>query len=333
MFEHAPSAVEALKPTFRKRLPLIVAAVTLVGLFFVPGWGGYQMRLKSWTQDFAHFPLFAAITAFMFLLWHGHRTGPLKKALTVAGIGLGLALAIELIQPLVGRGAALSDFLLGAAGTLAVVTVYLSSKSRSLHGRRWLAACAGLLAAAAIVPFMVIAADWYRAQREFPIVDSFEQPKELGRWYPEGFAVEHVKEHATDGEYALRLEVLPESGEYPSIFLADGRMDWSAYARLSLDVFLEGDKSETLWLRADDKPFPRFPDRAQMPLEIKPGKNTIWVDLDVFTMTSSGRKLDSSRIITFGLFLERPAQGDRLYVDRMYLSGRRRAPVDSTSRL
>ena len=179
--------------TLRKRLPLFVAAVVLIGLFFVPSWGGHQMRLRAWCQDFAHFPLFAAITSLMLILWHG-RINPLRRAITVAAVGIVLAMAIELIQPYFGRSCALSDFLLGSAGTFAVVTVYLSSKSVSLHGRRWLAAVAGLFMAAAIVPLMVIAADWQRARREFPVVDSFEQSTDLGRWLPEGFVMTHVKE-------------------------------------------------------------------------------------------------------------------------------------------
>ena len=119
------------------------------------------------------------------------------------------------------------------------------------------------------------------------------------------------------------MVVLPGSS-FPSIFLSDGTMDWRGYRRLALDVFLKGEESRVLWVRADDSEYPSYPDRAQTAIELKPGENTIWIDLSVFSRKPNGKILDLSRIVTVGVFLENPSPGDTIFVDKFALAARPR---------
>ena len=311
---------DAPRSGWRRKLPIVIVLVSILALFFIPQWGGQKTRMERWLQDFTHFPLFATITAFLIALWRHH--GPvLEKALGVALAALVLIVGVEVIQPVVGRSASIADVIIGLAGASTSVMVYLSLKARSLSGRRWLVACTGLLSCAAMVPLMIITADWYRAVKEFPIIDSFEQKMDLGRWLTHCCEIDYVQENATDGSSSLKLTVTGTDRDPPSIFLDDGVADWRGFSRLSVDVYVPGTENRVIWFRADDKVFPKYHDRSQMSFEVRPGWNTIWVDLHVFRQTPSGRLLDLGHITTFGFFLEDARIGDSIYFDRLYLSG------------
>lgn len=306
--------------------PALVLAATLLSLFFVPGWGRAAGRIASYSRDLAHFPLFALIAAALLYIWPHHRTA-VAKAGVVSGAAVSLALLIEIFQPLAGRSAALGDILLGSAGTFSVVAVYLGLRSASDRARRWLVATAVLLLVASVLPMLLIMADRWTARRSFPLIDSFERQAEIGRWAAEGCALAQVEEHATLGRFAMRMEVVPSDERYPSVFMADGDMDWRGFKRLTFDVYLEGEGSRVLWVRADDRDNPPYHERSQVAVEIKPGANRIAIDVPAFARTPGGGLLDLGRIVTFGIFLDGARVGDVLYVDHIKLSGQAAAPV------
>jgi hypothetical protein len=304
----------------RLRIAFFVAVV--LSLFFIPGLKltEFGNRLDSYGQNFCHFPLFAAISAAL-LAWWPRKGCHVTRAGVVTALAVGLAAVVEIVQPYVGRTAAWEDLLLGAAGCVSVVAVYVGVRSASATLKRFLGTIATVLFLIALLPLVLIVADRYRAAKAFPLVDSFERVTELGRWVPEGCTVAQVREHATHGEYSLEMVALP-GASYPSIFLSDGLMDWRGYRRLALDVYLKGEHSRMLWVRADDSKYPQYPDRAQTAIELKPGQNTIWIDLSVFSKKPNGKNLDLSRIVTVGVFLDKPSPGDTIFVDRMALAAR-----------
>ncbi|MFH0909622.1 MAG: hypothetical protein V1929_12750 [bacterium] len=307
------------------RLCIAFFVAVLLSLFFIPGLKltDFGNRLDSYGQNFCHFPLFAAISAAL-LAWWPRKGNHVTKAGVVTAMAVGLAAAVEIIQPYVGRTAAWDDLMLGAAGCVSVVAVYVGVRSASSTLKRCLGVVATVLFLIALLPLVLIASDRYRATRAFPLVDSFERATELGRWVPEGCKVTQVREHATHGLYSLKM--IAEAGAaYPSIFLSDGQMDWRGYRRLALDVYLKGENSRLLWIRADDRKYPPYEDRAQTTVELKPGENTIWIDLSVFSRKPSGEVLNLSNIVTVGLFLDNPSPGDTIFVDKMVLSAKPRS--------
>jgi hypothetical protein len=310
-----------MRPVNRLHLAFVIAV--LVSLFFIPGLTSmsYGDRLRSYGQDFFHFPLFAAIAAAL-LAWWPRKGSHVTKAGIVTAMAVGLAALVELIQPYVGRTAAWDDLLLGTAGGVAVVAVYVGLRSASSLLKRCLGSIATILFLIAMAPLVLIVADRYSAKRAFPLVDSFERITEPGRWQPEGCTIAQVKEHATDGEYSLMLKVDESGTPYPSIFLTDGPMDWRGYRRFALDVYLAGEESRSLWIRADDMPHPKYWERSQTVVELKPGHNTIWIGLSAFSVTPSGRLLDLSHIQTIVLFLDHPEPNDTIYIDKLLLSAK-----------
>jgi VanZ family protein len=305
----------------RRRLPFYALIGALLSLFFVPGWGSHGGRLTSYMHDLAHFPLFATIAAGLLALWSKHRHATITCA-WVAATALAMALLIEYFQPLVGRTTALGDVLLGVAGAFAAVTIYLAVQSSTIRKKRIFLGLALLAAVACLVPQQILSADWYISKRAFPMLDSFERPVELGRWTSEGCTLEQSRAHVTHGRYALKMTVSDSMSAYPSIFLADGPMDWRGYGRLAVDVYLDGDQGRTVCIRADDTVNPPYEDRAQMAVDLKPGMNTIWVNLQTFARMPGGRYLDLGRVQTVGLFLDHPRIGDTLYIDRVMLSAK-----------
>ncbi len=314
------SVARWLKP-HRRRLPAYVMLTAVLSLFFVPGWGGHGGRFAQYTHDLAHFPAMATIAAGLLSVIRRGRSALLKAGLVVCS-AFGIALLVEIFQPYFGRTAALNDWLLGAAGAFAAACVYLAFKADSQHHRKLFVGLAGVALMACLTPLLLMAADWYAGIRAFPVLDSFERPVELGRWKAEGCTIRQSREHVTMGKYSLQLEVTDPPDDYPSIFFDDGPIDWTGYGRFAVDVYLGGQQSRMLWIRADDMVNPPYNERAQMSVELKPGMNTIWVDLDAFAKLPSGRRLDVRHIETFGLFLDHPKAGDTIYVDRMVLSAR-----------
>ena len=316
-----PSLRELLLARVRLRWPILLAAATLLAMFFVPTGGSEGGRIVAVSRDFMHFPLFAILAAILLNFWPRHHTA-VAKAGVVAGAAVVLALLIEVIQPLAGRSAAWLDVALGTAGSFAVAAVYLGLRSASGRAKRWLCATAGLLFLASCAPLAIVAVDRIFALRQFPLIDSFERPAEVSRWIAEGCRLSQTPDHATHGRYALKLEVTGDGGAYPGAYLADGVLDWRGYNRLSLDVFYEGDAARVLWIRMDDRPFPTYAERVQVPVDLQPGANQISIDLEAFARTPGGRPLDLSRVQTLWLFLDHPRPGEVLYLDHFRAWGR-----------
>jgi hypothetical protein len=307
--------------TLLAKWPALCATATLIALFFVPSWGRSSGRISSYSTDLAHYPLFATVAAILLYLWPRHRTA-VAKAGVVSGIAVSLALLIEVFQPLAGRSAALGDVLLGTAGSFSVVAVYLGLRIASPHGRRWLVAMAGLLLLLSVSPLLMVVLDRWVAHRSFPLIDSFERPAEVSRWVADGCALTQVEDHATQGRFAMRMEILPSDEKYPGAVIADGTMDWRGFRQLTLDVHLEGEGSRSLWIRADDRLNPPYHDRAQVAVELKAGSNRVAIDVPSFARTPEGRALDLERIVSLGIFLDGARPGDVLYLDYLRLSGR-----------
>ena len=317
---HGP-LIPHLWSRLKARWPAVFLIITVLSFFFIPAWGHTSGRISSYGQDFAHFPLFAAIGAVLLYLWPRRRSA-LVKAGVVVSLAVLIALLVEFIQPLVGRTAALSDIFIGAAGSFAAVAVYMGLRTASAQARRWLVGTAALLLVASAMPLALMLADQFSARRAFPLIDSFERPVETSRWRNDGCLLERVEEHATHGRYSLRLSVPEYLGETPGAFLYDGAMNWRGYRQITLDAFLEGESARALIIRIDDQLWATLAERAQVVVELKPGANRVAIDLPSFFVTPSGRHLDVGNIQGIGLYLDKARPGEALFLDQLALSGR-----------
>lgn len=319
---HPSDQLKSLFRRVRGHGPALFLFGTVLSFFFVPAWGGTSSRLLASGKDWAHFPLFASLAALLLFLWPRRHQSALFKASRVAGLAIVLALLVEIIQPLAGRSATMMDWLLGAAGSLAAVAVYLALRSANWKSRRSLILASALLLLAATMPVLLILVDRVSAWRAFPLLDSFERPVESSRWRADGCVLERVEEHATHGRHALRMAVPEFHDERPGAYLNDGSMDWRGYRQLTLDVFLESDAERIMLILLDDRLGAPRRDRAVLTVELKPGPNRVALDLPALAFAMDGRPLTLNHIASIGLYMKSVQPGDAIYLDQLKLGGR-----------
>lgn len=127
------------------------------------------------------------------------------------------------------------------------------------------------------------------------------------------------KRHAVSG-YSLRLEMYPDS--YPG--LKSGRMknNWAGYNFLCLEIFNPGRKPLRLACRLDDRrDNPPYADRVNMPIHLKPGKNSVRLDLTALRTSGTNRPPALNHIYRMYFFLCAPENKTTLFVDDIRLSG------------
>ncbi len=144
-----------------------------------------------------------------------------------------------------------------------------------------------------------------------------ESDLDLLRWKC-GTMMERDRQHATSGQYSLRLEMYGND-EYQG-FAAGIIQSWSGAGKLLVDVYNPARSEMTLSYRIDDrKDDPPYADRANGRFVVLPGENTF--SLDIATMRTSGgvRQLDLDRICALLFFVHRPEEKITLYLDNIRL--------------
>lgn len=207
-------------------------------------------------MDAAHLPLFLGLTlVFHHYLGCWNRPAWLQR-LVAGSIAVALALATEWLQPLVGRDDSLQDFANGFLGIIIAVTGLAVIKSRGSTLPR--AVWAGLSLTAILY---VAWPAWQEGRaiqlraRNFPILGDFENPAELRVWYPQGGTsnrtsqIDISSEHATRGQHSLQVQL--GKTDWPGVNFNAGKMDFSGYHRLALDIHNPGGMFDLI-LRLDD---------------------------------------------------------------------------------
>jgi hypothetical protein len=309
-------------PTARRAAAVL--ALALLALPLVPLRRGADPALWQALADAAHFPL---LVAFTLVLYHAAARvlpGRGRRALLVAAAGLLGSLAIEWIQPRLGRTASLRDLAiatLGIAAALAGVAAWSSGSAaaRWVHGLVTLALFAGLLLPAA-VEWRAIAA----RGRSFPMLADFEQPIELRLWRARGAPpaaptrMSRSTSHASSGRFSL--EVVTGGGEWPGVSFAAGGSDWRGHAALSFDVFNPG-PSFPLSVRIDDAgDTTEYASRFNRTVTIAPGANRIRIPTDDIRQGPRDRELELGDVRWVMFFVDAGAER-RFYLDRVQLEG------------
>ena len=184
------------------------------------------------------------------------------------------------------------------------------------QARALLVTAVALLTTAAVCPLVLILADRAAARRDFPLLASFESRAELGRWSVRGCRVSRVSKHATDGKFALKIEV-ENPDNYPGLFECDAMCNMLDINALCFDVFVPGREPVALWLRVDDRVNAAYADRFQDLRTLLPGANTVCIGRDDLQTTPSGRPLDLGRVLSWGIFFDRPHPGQTVYLDNV----------------
>ncbi len=123
--------------------------------------------------------------------------------------------------------------------------------------------------------------------------------------------------HATSGKKSLRLEMYPPA-EYPGLRLRDLKGPWLGVRYIKMDVYNPASTPLQMTIRIDDRPgCPPYEDRINKPVTLKPGPNSVTVDLAKVHTSGSNRLLDPENIRAFMMFLSHPQRPATIFVDNI----------------
>ena len=135
-----------------------------------------------------------------------------------------------------------------------------------------------------------------------------------------------VKEHATDGEYAWRMDSKPDS--FVSVQITDPAIlrSFASYSTLKVDIFNPQDRPVTFFARIDDSQSTNYGSRYNKDDCIAPpGKSTFEIDLTSLTCSNARnfaerRKIDTSKLKLVGISLGDSPQTNILFLDNVRLT-------------
>ncbi|MEA3333770.1 MAG: hypothetical protein U9Q58_09250, partial [Pseudomonadota bacterium] len=147
------------------------------------------------------------------------------------------------------------------------------------------------------------------------IIMDFESDEQLDELsWKCGTTYERTKEHATSGQFSLKIEMYPKV-TWPG-FGKGIKKSWTGYDYLSINIFNPSPELIRLSYRIDDRrDNPPYADRANGRLLINPGANTITFNLKELKTSDGKRPLDLDKICSFLLFLHRPKEIVTLFLD------------------
>jgi len=160
-----------------------------------------------------------------------------------------------------------------------------------------------------------------KSKQKYVLLD-FENEEQLdGLSWKCGTTYERTKEHATSGQYSLKIEMYPAAA-WPG-FGKGIKKSWAGYNYLSLNIFNPSTKIIRLSYRIDDRHnSPPYADRANGRLLITPGANTITFNLKELKTSDNKRPLDLEKICGFLLFLHNPKKKVTLFLDDLIVSNK-----------
>lgn len=295
----------------------------------------FPMEGRLWGElfDLAHAPVFCGTLLLIVGLCDPTAIGLSKRhaillpmtagrVLIVAGVLITAGAVAELLQALVGRSASISDVAANAVGLVAGLFWVLRCRSTPITtGRKYTFAAAALLLSVSVSP-LLDAWDCLLQIRSFPMLASFERPREFRNWKAHSATLTQSQAWATEGKHCARLQL--EAGNYPGMLMTWFERDWSNHSHIHLDLKnLEGfDLQLVLKLHdhqhvandyADDD---RFHEMILVPAN---AHISVSIPLSSIQDAPAARKMDLDQMWTIDLFavqLKKPAS---LLVDALRL--------------
>ncbi len=290
--------------------------------FFAPIHFESNAQFYIHLMDAAHLPAFFALTLFAHAFWPWETT-QCKRRLFAAGGVAAVSGVIEIIQPLTGRTMGLTDFVNGMMGIL-IALLFLATQ-RTLFRVLLIPLAAGCVVAAFFPAWKESAGMRWRAAN-FPLLADFEIDDELRLWIGtglgnvrnDGAAVDRVREHASHGEWSLRV-VTTTSSPWPGVRLLNGGQDWRGKKALAFDVWNDG-PAFTLSVRIDDDfPHQQYHDRYNDSFEVIPGANHIVIPVEDIATKPKNRRLNLAGIERTILYVNEPKSAHTFFIDHMRL--------------
>lgn len=272
-----------------------IAFATLVtlgtlGLLLYPFPPPISGQLIDGVDKVAHLMLFGAMAwSWRRVLGESHR----RRLLLGASLS-GLALVVELIQPLTGRSCDALDWVAGTLGVIVGVTFPVESRGQLVGMGIVLGLCGGVFL---VPPFLAVRAE--RAAWPQLVDDTGWWAAE--RWLENGMEVDLV-----EGE-GIRLTSTEDDVPWRGVFRHPACADWSKAGDLEVRWFWGGDKPGIVGIRIDPEIHehrePTYAERFQLEVQTTPGENWVGVPAAAWRLRGDGTGWETSEVRQWGFFL------------------------------
>ncbi len=298
--------------------------VTLLSLpwFFVVVDFGPNAIAWGKTLDALHFVFFALFTWWLLRALQHYQ---IKKATLATGLLVFVVMSlIEIIQPMFGRSASITDLASGAAGALATLFVCaLWQRQKTLLRKIFLLF---LPAISFSVTATGAAEEWYAVywrHQQMPLLGSFETTTEMHLWHAAGYAdggaseIVPVTEYAADNNHSLRITT--QAGSWSGAWYQAGGLDWSDYQYLTMAIYNPSHDFQ-LNVRIDDaRPSPQYSKRINTPVTVTQGWNNVAINLHQAAANVKSADFDMTSIQKIVLFTNKSAPSLTFYLDDVRL--------------
>jgi hypothetical protein len=247
--------------------------------------------------------------------------------LVALAMTLGLfGIAAEFAQALVGRNPSMADVLANFSGLFGGLVLCLS---RLLRGHSLRIATLALSALMVLTPSISPVLELREClvqQREFPLLASFERPRELNAWNPHAAAISLSGDWSTDGRQSMKIDAGTGS-RYPGATLTEPIRDWSGFDSFELDLRNPGTRHLEVGISITDEQHPKSGyaanDRFQEKFSVAPDTVlSVKIDLSDVAAALKGRQFLLDRILGVNVFLLEKIPGEVIYVDHLRLTKR-----------
>ena len=282
----------------------LLAGLCIILLFFGgPGFSSTRSHKQLW--NLGHVPAFALWTWLAFSQWRRPATWPpgLQFLAVLFFIIIGAALT-ESCQTLLThtRNGSMEDALNDAAGGLFAFSAWHYLQP----GRRPLLVVVALLSGLfllirGVLPLGAALLDEYQARQAFPVLEDFENPRELDRFYSTAshYSIEAGK--AYHGRQSLRITF--STTKYSNLSLVYFNRNWQGYDSLVMEMRNDGETPLTIACRIHDSHHNQaYKDRFNRRFTLATGWNTIAIPLLEVRFAPGKRQMDMTAITDVTIF-------------------------------
>jgi len=302
----------------------LVGALTLFALLaFIPLGSCANPAALGRTMDAGHTVTFFLLGGLLYFAIEHHGKW---KALAITAIASTLLMvAIEAVQPYVGRTASLADVRLGVLGML----LALGGIVIWHHVNHWMLRVVQLLLLVAALLWIVSPAlnEWralWLREQQFPLLGSFEHELEKKLWKASGRAsgkrthISFSDQHLLSGANSLKIETV--NGSWSGVSYAAGDQNWKGYQALSMTFYNPG-SAFSFNLRIDDglQHAPSHSERYNGRLRVDKGASTVMIPLAEIAAGPRSRLLHLDQIRRMILFSSRNEKPRVFYLDDVRL--------------
>ncbi len=277
----------------------------------------FTANINAWhaTMDAFHTLAFTVISVTLYGLLKQHKyVLPLTLLISIS-----LILAIELIQPSVGRSASFTDIIYGVVGSfIGLIWIRFHSRSRLT------------LPALAITTLLVSSntlTEWLAAYWQAKHVDdigTFESTLQLRHWRAYGEHNQHqaniTRTHTPTIEDNNALQVNTIAGAWSGVIYYANHHDWSHYQAFSLSIYNPTTPFK-LGMRLDDSgPSEEYEQRFNSPLNINTGWNTFTFKLSEIKDKVADDDFNLHEIESLRIFSYPDSPAHSFYLDNIILT-------------